>query len=90
MLVWSQCKDEILIDRLCPFVKNRKMEKKKAIVVYPSADGFITCAPLLKMFQLIFDYQKIEFIARILVTTYEKITQNKQEMNKAYEVGSSI
>ena len=44
------------------------------------------------MFELIFDYLKITFTAKILVTAYEKgeIGQNKQEMDKAYELGKSL
>ncbi|MEJ2241829.1 MAG: flavodoxin family protein [Candidatus Bathyarchaeota archaeon] len=85
-------KMKMLIDRFRPFVKNRKLEGKKAIVVSPSADGAAACGPLLGMFKLIFDFLKMTFIAKILVTAYEKgeIARDKQEIDKAYELGSSL
>ena len=85
-------KMKMLIDRLRPFVKNRKLEGKKGILVAPSADGAKACGPLIEMFELIFDYLKITFTGKILVTAYEKgeIAHNKQEMDKAYELGRSL
>ncbi len=85
-------KMKMLIDRLRPFVKNRQLEGKKAIVVCPSADGSTACGSLLDMFRLIFDYLKIKFENKILVTAYEKgeIAQNKEEMDKAFKLGYSF
>ena len=85
-------KMKMLIDRLRPFEKNKKLEGKKAIVVTPSADGPIACGPLIDMFQLIFNYLKMKFTTKILVTAYEKgeIAQNKPEMDKAYELGRTL
>jgi hypothetical protein len=47
---------KMLIDRLRPFVKNKKLKGKRAIIVAPSAEGLKACDPMLQMYHMIFDY----------------------------------
>ena len=85
-------KMKLLIDRMRPFVENRKLRDKKAVVVVPSAEGPIACDPLLEMFRRMFEYLKMRFVGKVLVKAYEKgeIITNKKEMDKAYELGTSL
>ena len=48
-------KMKLLIDRMRPFVENKKLRGKKAVVVVPSAEGPIACDPLLEMFRRMFE-----------------------------------
>lgn len=85
-------KMKLLIDRMRPFVENRKLRGKKAVVVSPSAEGPVACDPLLEMFRRMFEYLKMEFVGKVLVKAYEKgeIITNKKEMQKAYKLGASL
>jgi multimeric flavodoxin WrbA len=85
-------KMKMLVDRLRPFVENKKLEGKRAVVVSPAAEGAGACGPLLEMFRLSFEYLKMEFVGEVLVNAYNKgeIAENKQEMNRAFELGSSL
>ena len=85
-------KMKLLIDRMRPFVKNRKLRDKKAVVVAPSVEGPIACDPLLEMFRRMFEYLKMRFEGKVLVKAYEKgeIITNKKEIDKAYQLGTSL
>ena len=85
-------KMKLLIDRMRPFVENRKLRDKKAVVVAPSAEGPIACDPLLEMFRRMFEYLKMRFEGKVLVKAYEKgeIITNKKEIDKAYQLGTSL
>lgn len=85
-------KMKLLVDRMRPFVANRKLKGKKAVVVTPSAEGSKVCDPLLEMFRLSFDYLGMEFAGEVLVKAYEKgeILEDNTEMERAYEFGASL
>ena len=85
-------KMKLLIDRIRPYVANKKLKGKKAVVITPAAEGPKACGPLAEMFQMSFDYLGIEFIGTILAAAYERgeIKKNKDKLKEAYEVGFSI
>lgn len=58
----SNAKMKMLIDRFRPFVENKKLKVKGAIIVAPCAEGLKDCAPMLQMFCVIFDYVGIELL----------------------------
>jgi hypothetical protein len=83
---------KMLIDRLRPFVENKKLKGKRAIIVEPSAEGPKACDPMLQMFRIMFDYVGIQFLGHVFVKAYEKgdVTKNKNELNKAFAFGVSF
>jgi multimeric flavodoxin WrbA len=85
-------KMKMLLDRMRPFVENNKLRGKRAVVVAPAAEGSKACGPMVEMFRLSFEYLGVEFVGKLLVEAYEKgeITNNKKEMEKAYELGASL
>jgi multimeric flavodoxin WrbA len=93
-LYWyvTTAKMKMLLDRMRPFVENKKLRGKRAVVVAPSAEGPEACDPMLEMFRLCFEYLEMEFVGKILVKAYEKgeIRENREEMEKAYEFGTSL
>ena len=85
-------KMKLLIDRLRPFIANGKLKGKKGIVVAPSEEGPKACGPLVKMFQMSFEYLGMEFAGKILPKAYERgeIKQNHKELKRAYEFGIGL
>ena len=85
-------KMKMLIDRMRPFVENKKLGGKRAVVVSPSAEGPAACDPLLEMFRRMFLYLKMEFVGTVFVKAYEKgeILKNRKELDRAYELGASL
>jgi multimeric flavodoxin WrbA len=85
-------KMKMLVDRMRPFVENRKLFGKRAVVVSASAEGAVACDPLREMFRRSFEYLKMEFAGEFLVKAYDKgeIAENKQEMDRAFELGASL
>jgi multimeric flavodoxin WrbA len=85
-------KMKLLIDRMRPYVANKKLEKKKAVVITPAAEGPKACGPLIEMFHMSFDYLGIEFIGKILAEAYERgeIKDKEKDLRDAYELGISI
>jgi len=85
-------KMKLLIDRMRPFIANKRLQGKKGVVVVPSEEGPDACAALLKMFRMSFNYLGMQFGGNILAKAYEKgeIAENKAELEKAYELGLSL
>ncbi len=85
-------KMKLLIDRLRPFIANGKLKGKKGVVVAPSEEGAKACGPLVKMFQMSFEYLGMQFIGKLLPKAYERgeISQNKKELNKAFNLGTAL
>ena len=84
-------KMKLLIDRMRPFVPNRKLEGKKWVVVSPSAEGPKSCKLLVEMLRLSFDYLGMKYAGKVLVKAYEKgeIEKNQKALGKAFEFGIS-
>jgi multimeric flavodoxin WrbA len=85
-------KMKLLIDRMRPFVENKKLIGKRVVVVSPSAEGPVACGPMLEMFSGMFKYLKMEFVGKVLVKAYEYgiIAENKDELDRAFELGASL
>lgn len=85
-------KMKMLIDRMRPFVENKKLEGKRAIIVSPSAEGPVACEPMIDMFERMFSYIKIELAGTIFGKAYNKgdIAKDQKELEKAYRLGASL
>lgn len=85
-------KMKLLIDRMRPFIANKRLKGKGAVIITPAAEGADACGPLIEMFRMSFDYLEIEFIDKILAKAYEKgeIDQNQKELKRAYDLGASL
>ena len=51
---------KLLIDRLRPFIANRKLAGKKGVLICPSEEGAVACEPLVQMFLMAFSYLGME------------------------------
>jgi multimeric flavodoxin WrbA len=85
-------KMKMLVDRMRPFVENKKLKGKRAVVVAPSAEGAEACGSMLEMFRLSFEYLGMEFVGDVCAKAYEKgeIRKNRKEMERAYQLGASL
>jgi multimeric flavodoxin WrbA len=83
---------KLLFDRMRPFAANGKAKAKKGVIVAPAAEGPKACGPLIKMFRMSFEYLKMKYAGKILVTAYEKgeIGKNPAELKRAYALGMSL
>jgi hypothetical protein len=83
---------KLLIDRLRPYVENRKLEGKTAVVVSPAAEGPEACGPLVQMFEMSFAYLGMESRGALLATAYEKgeVERKPDELRKASDLGEKI
>jgi multimeric flavodoxin WrbA len=85
-------KMKMFVDRMRPFVENKRLRGKRAVVVAPSAEGPEACGPMLEMFRLSFGYLGMEFVGKLFVKAYDKgeIRKNRREMERAYQFGASL
>lgn len=85
-------KMKLLIDRLRPFIANGRLKGKKGLVVAPSEEGSSCGGPLMKMFYMSFDYLGMKSAGSIMVRAYERgeIAENIDELQRAYDLGSSL
>ncbi len=85
-------KMKLLIDRIRPFVTNKKLVGKKGVIVTPAQEGAKVCGPLIEMFRLSFGHLGMEFAGQVLAQAYEKgeIRQNQEALQKAYEFGAFL
>ena len=85
-------KMKLLIDRMRPFVANKKLKGKKWVIVSPSAEGPNSCRLLVEMLRLSCDYLGMKFAGKILVKAYERgeIKKDKKALKKAFEFGASL
>jgi multimeric flavodoxin WrbA len=83
---------KLLIDRLRPYLANRKLQGKKAVVVCPSEEGPDACTSLREMFEKSFEYLGMHFLAGLFPAAYEKaqIKESPQDMENAYDLGTSL
>ncbi len=82
-------KMKLLIDRLRPFIVTRGLAGKKGAIIIPSEEGPSICGPIVKMFEMSFQYLGMVNAGSFLATAYEKgeIAQNREEMQRALEFG---
>jgi multimeric flavodoxin WrbA len=85
-------KMKLLIDRMRPFVANRKLKGKKWVIVSPSAEGPHSCRLLVEMLRLSCDYLGMKFAGKILAKAYERaeIKKDQRPLRKAFEFGTSL
>jgi multimeric flavodoxin WrbA len=78
-------KMKLLIDRLRPYVANRKLEGKKAYVIAPSEEGPSACGPLVDGLKMSFKYLGLTYGGEVLATANEKgeVAGMLAEMEKA-------
>ena len=93
-LYWygSSGKMKLVVDRLRPFVENKKLQGKQAVVVVPSAEGAEACGPLAEMFRRSFAYIGVEIVGEVFALAYEKgeVDDNMEDLKKAYDLGASL
>jgi len=85
-------KMKLLIDRMRPFIADKRLRGKRAVVVVPSEEGPAACGALLEMFRMSFAYLGMQFSGDLLATAYEKaeIADKHEELQKAYALGISL
>ena len=85
-------KMKLLIDRMRPFVANKKLKGKKWAIVSPSAEGPHSCRLLVEMLHLSCDYLEMKFAGKILAKAYEReeIKKDQKALRKAFEFGASL
>ncbi|MDG6222331.1 MAG: flavodoxin family protein [Candidatus Bathyarchaeota archaeon] len=85
-------KMKMLIDRMRPFVENKKLAGKRAVIVSPSAEGPVACEPMQDMFERMFVYIKVKLAGTVFGKAYNKgdITKDQTELGKAYTLGASL
>jgi multimeric flavodoxin WrbA len=78
-------KMKLLIDRLRPYVANRKLEGKKAYLIAPSEEGPSACGPLVDSLKKSFKYLGLVYSGEALITANEKgeVAKKSGEMEKA-------
>ena len=83
---------KLLIDRLRPFIVNKHLQGKLGVLVVPSEEGAPICDPIVKMFQMSFQYVGMNYGGAFLTAAYEKgeIVKNLSEMNRAYDFGKNL
>ena len=85
-------KMKMLVDRMRPFVENKRLRGKRAVVVAPSAEGAGACGPMVEMFRLCFEHLGMDFVGDVCAKAYEKgeILRNREELERAYRLGASL
>ncbi len=78
-------KMKLLIDRLRPYVANRKLEGKKAYLIAPSEEGPSACGPLVDSLKMSYRYLGLVYGGEVLATANERgeVAGKKDEMEKA-------
>ncbi|MDP2900019.1 MAG: flavodoxin family protein [Candidatus Bathyarchaeota archaeon] len=78
-------KMKLLIDRLRPYVANRRLEGKKAYLIAPSEEGPSACGPLVDSLKMSYKYLGLVYAGEALVTANEKgeVAKKPGEMEKA-------
>ena len=76
---------KLLIDRLRPYVANRRLEGKKAYLIAPSEEGPSACGPLVDSLKMSYKYLGLVYGGEVLVTANEKgeVAKKSEEMEKA-------
>lgn len=85
-------KMKLLIDRLRPYIANKKLKNKKGIIVLPAEEGPVACQNTVEIFKKSFQYMAMTLTEVIYGTAYEKgeIKNRKDELKKAYDAGANL
>lgn len=78
-------KMKLLIDRLRPYVANRRLDGKRAFLIAPSEEGPSACEPLMDSLKMSFRYLGLVYGGEALITANEKgeVAGKPEEMEKA-------
>jgi multimeric flavodoxin WrbA len=78
-------KMKLLIDRLRPYVANRKLEGKKTYLIAPSEEGPSACGPLVDSLKMSYKYLGLVYGGEALITANEKgeVAGKPEEIEKA-------
>jgi multimeric flavodoxin WrbA len=81
----STAKMKLLIDRLRPYVANRKLEGKKVYLIAPSEEGPSACTPLVDGLKMSYKYLGLVYSGEVLATANERgeVAGKPEEMEKA-------
>ena len=76
---------KLLIDRLRPYVINRRLEGKKAYLIAPSEEEPSACGSLVDSLKMSFKYLGLVYAGEALVTANEKgeVAKKPEEIEKA-------
>ena len=76
---------KLLIDRLRPYVANRRLEGKKAYLIAPSEEGPSACGPLVDSLKMSYKYLGLVYGGEALITANEKgeVAKKPGELEKA-------
>jgi multimeric flavodoxin WrbA len=85
-------KMKLLIDRLRPYVANRRLEGKKAYLIAPSEEGPSACGPLVDSLKMSYKYLGLVYGGEALITANEKgeVAKKPEEMEKARRLLSGL
>ena len=85
-------KMKMLIDRMRPFVENKKLSGKRVVIVSSSAEGPVACKPMLDMFEKMFAYINVKIAGTVFGTAYNKgtIIKDQEALDNAYSLGASL
>lgn len=85
-------KMKLLLDRLRPFIKSKKLSGKKAVLVVPSEEGADACNHIVGMFHLSFKYLEMAIVSVLLPKASEKAEVKSQPhvLSEASELGKLI
>jgi multimeric flavodoxin WrbA len=93
-LYWygPSAKMKMLIDRMRPFVENKKLKGKRAVIVVPSAEGAKACGLLVEVFRLSFEYLGVELVGTVFAKAYNlgEVAGHPEELKAGYELGASL
>ncbi len=83
---------KIVMDRIRPYVANKKIKGKKAVVIVPSGEEPTASRWLMGMFKDSFDYLNMQLVGSVLVKAYEKgeVKQDAAALKQAYDLGASL
>lgn len=85
-------KMKLFIDRMRPYVANEKLKGKKAVAIVPAAEGPDANGPIIKMFEMSFNYLSMEFAGKIMAKAYDKgeVKNDLEVLKYAYEIGAYL
>ena len=85
-------KMKVLLGRMRPFVENKKLRGKRAVVVVLSAEGPKACDPTIEMFRLSFEYLGVEFAGKVLANAFDKgaVSKHPKKLKEAFLLGCSL
>lgn len=81
-----------LIDRLFPYITNKKIRGKKGLLVSPSTGGPASSDLLIETLKRSFRFLKMEYVGDFISKASRKaeIKENEKELKRAFDLGASL